>query len=88
MVKPISLRLRSIEATAHARKVLRRLNEDDRLARRVRWHAVRAMVELRKMRSVARPALKTLFASDAKRWESECKLVEQILLKISERGVR
>jgi hypothetical protein len=88
MVKPISLRLRASEATADARKLLRRLDENDRLQRRAKWHAVRALVELQKLRTVARPALKSLFTSDAARWESDCARVEQILRRISERGVR
>jgi len=84
----ISLRLRANQATAHARRLLRRLDEDDRLARRVRWHAVRAIVEIHKMRSAARPALESLLPIDVERWEADCARVEQILKRISERGAR
>jgi hypothetical protein len=87
MVKPISLRIRSVEATARARQLLRRLDEDDRLQRRVRWLAMKAIVSIREMKSVAAPKLESMYATDRDRWQAECKKVESILLKISKRGV-
>lgn len=84
---PISLRIRAREATYRARKVLGRLDEDDRLQRRVRWLAMKAIVSIREMSIVAAPKLRSMYSSDRDRWQAECKLVESILLKISKRGV-
>jgi len=84
MVKPISLRIRSSEATGRAREVLRRVEADDRLRRRVGWQATKALVAVREMQSIAGQA-KSFVGRD--RWLAECKLVESILLKISKRGV-
>jgi hypothetical protein len=77
---PISLRLRSAEASGRARKILRELEERDRLQRRVRWLAVKALVSVREMRIVA------MKSSDRRRW-GEFDQAEAILLKISKRGV-
>ena len=52
---PISLRIRASEATYRAREILRRLDEDDRLQRRVRWLAMKAIVSIREMSTVAAP---------------------------------
>jgi hypothetical protein len=87
MVAPISLRIRHAEATARARKILRNLDEADRLQRRVRWLAMKAIVSIREMGSVAAPKLRSMYSSDRDRWLSDCKTVESILLKISKRGV-
>jgi hypothetical protein len=84
---PISLRIRSAEAIYRARKTLRRLDEDQRLQRRVRLFATKAIVSLHKMNSVAAPKLRSMYPSDRYRWEAQCKLVESILLKISRHGV-
>jgi len=84
---PISLRIRSAEAIYRARKTLRRLDEDARLQRRVRWFAMKAIVSLHEMNSVAVPKLRSMRSSDRDRWEAQCKLVESILLKISRHGV-
>ena len=89
MVKPapISLRIRNAEATYRARKILRRLDEDDRLQRRVRLLAMKAIISIREMSSVAAPKLKSICSSSRDRWQAECKRVKSILVKISERGV-
>jgi hypothetical protein len=84
---PISLRIRSAEATDRARKLLRRLDEDDRLQRRVRWLAMKAIVSIREMNGVAAPKLRSMYASDRDRWQAQSKLAESILLKISKLGV-
>jgi hypothetical protein len=84
---PISLRIRSAEATYRARKILHKLAEDDLLQRRVRWMALKAIVSIREMNSVAAPKLQSMYYRDRDRWQSEYKLVESILLKISKRGV-
>jgi len=84
---PISLRIRSAEATYRARKILHRLAEDDHLHRRVKWLATKAMVSIREMNSVAAPKLQSMYYRDRDRWQAECKLIESILLKISKRGV-
>jgi hypothetical protein len=52
---PISLRIRHAEATYRARKLLRSLDEDDRLQRRVRWQAMKGIVAVRAMNGVAAP---------------------------------
>jgi len=83
---PISLRIRSAEATSRARQILRRLEEDDRLQRRVRWLALKAILSIREMNRVATPRLRSM-ASNRDRWQVEYKLVETILLKISKLGV-
>jgi hypothetical protein len=52
---PISLRLRSAEVTSRARKVLRRLDEEN-LLRRVKWQALKALASVYKMDTVAAPS--------------------------------
>jgi hypothetical protein len=84
---PISLRIRSAEATVRARQLLRRLDEDDRLQRRVRWQAMKAMIAVRAMSGVASPKLRSMLSSDRHCWEADIKRIELILLKISKRGV-
>ena len=84
---PISLRIRAAEVNYRARKILRRLDEDDRLQRRVRWLATKAIVSIREMSSVAAPKLRSMYSSDRDRWQAEYKRVESILQKISRRGV-
>jgi hypothetical protein len=81
MVKPISLRIRAHEATARARQLLRDLDEKDRLRRRVRWLATKALVSVRELSTDAG----TLKSGSG--WQSEIKLVESILVKISKTGV-
>jgi len=80
---PISLRIRAAEVNARARKILRERDEDDRLKRRVRWLAMKAIVSVREMNSVAAPKLRSMLPSDRDRWDVEYQLVESILLKIS-----
>jgi hypothetical protein len=70
-----------------ARTLLRRLEEDDCLQRRIKWLALRSIVSLRQMRTVATRSPKLKSMDDRDRWLAECKLVESILLKISKRGV-
>ena len=84
---PISLRIRTAEANSRAWKVLGRLDEADRLQRRVRWLAMKAVVSVREMGSVAAPKLRSMYSTDRARWQAECKLAESILLKISKLGV-
>ena len=84
---PISLRIRGAEVTDRARKLLRRLEEEDRLQRRVKWQAMKAIVSIREMRTVAAPKLRSMYSSDRDRWQAECKQAETILLKISKLGV-
>lgn len=89
MVKPspISLRIRNAEITHRARQVLRRLDEADRLQRRVKWQAQKALIAIHEMDSVAAPKLRSMPQSDRKRWEAEFQVVEQILKRISQGGV-
>jgi hypothetical protein len=84
---PISLRIRNDEVNYRARELLRRLDEDDRLQRRVRWWATKAIISIHEMSTVAAPKLKSMQPSDRDRWRAECQLVESILVKIIKRGV-
>jgi hypothetical protein len=85
-VTPISLRIRHAEVTARARQILRDLDEKDRLRRRVKWQAMKAVVALREMRSAAAPQLRTMSSSDSKRWLAEVTSMEAKLLRISRQG--
>jgi hypothetical protein len=84
---PISLRIRNAEATHRARRLLHKLDEADRLQRRVRWLAMKAIVSIHEMRSVARPKLESMCSMERDRWQADCELVKSILLKINKRGV-
>lgn len=84
---PISLRIRSAEATYRARQILQRLNEQERLQRRVRIWAVRATLALYEMNSIAGPKLESMSPGDRGRWQTDYKRMSSILLKISKRGV-
>ena len=75
------------ETAARARQLLRRLEEADRLQRRVKFLAMKAVVALREMRSVAAPKLESMYAGDRDRWQAEMRSIEVILLKISKLGV-
>lgn len=84
---PICLRIRNAEAIERARKTLRRLDEADRMQRRVRWFATKAIVSIREMNSVAAPRLKSMLASDRAAWQAQHKMIVSILEKISRLGV-
>jgi hypothetical protein len=84
---PIALRIRSAAAKARARAVLRQLDESDRLQRRVKWQAAKALVSIREMDAIAQPKLRTLLQSDSRRWNVELRMVTQILRRIAENGV-
>ncbi len=83
MVKPISLRIRAAQVNSRARKVLRHLEEEDLLQRRVRWLATKALVSIREMNTVANRSMR---AGNRNRWQAKYKLVESILLEISKQG--
>jgi hypothetical protein len=89
MVKPpaISLRIRSSEATYRARQVLRRLDDADLLQRRVKWQAVKALAAIGEMNAIAAPKLRSMPQSNRDRWRAECRMVEQVLRRISRGGV-
>lgn len=40
------------------------------------------------MTSEAEPKLRSMYATDRDRWQADCKLIEMILRRISQRGVR
>jgi hypothetical protein len=77
---PISLRIRANEVTARARQLLRELDEKDRLRRRARWMATKALISVREMVSV-------MSSADRARWQAECKQTIAFLEKIQDRGV-
>jgi hypothetical protein len=80
MIKPISLRIRSAEATARARQLLRNLDEKNQLRRNVKWQALKALIAVREMRSNA-----VELKSADYRWLAEVKSIETMLLKFSKR---
>jgi hypothetical protein len=80
MIKPISLRIRSAEATARARQLLRNLDEKIQLRRNVKWQALKALISVREMRSNA-----VELKSADYRWLAEVKSIETMLLKFSKR---
>jgi hypothetical protein len=84
---PISLRIRSAEATSRARNLLRRLDEENLVQRRVKWQAMKALASVYKMDTVAAPKLKTMSAGDRDSWSAGYRLLTSTLLRISKRGV-
>jgi hypothetical protein len=70
-----------------ARQVLNRLNEAEQLQRRIKWQATKALIAIHHMQRAAAAKLATLSQSDRARWSSECRVVEQILERIKNRGV-
>jgi hypothetical protein len=81
---PISLRIRANEASAEARRVLRRLDGEADARRRFKHHAARAYLAITEMRG----DLERLSFADRDRWQGEMKRIESMLLKISQHGVR
>ncbi len=80
---PISLRIhRNAEATRHARALLRRLDEGDRLQRRIKWMATKAQISIREMMSIA-----AQLPGDRTRWRAECERIQTYLENIKTRGV-
>jgi hypothetical protein len=81
---PISLRIRrNAAATSSARKLLRRLDNNDHLQRRVRWQAMKAVVSIREMMSIAA----MLPAGDSVSWRRQFEQVQSLLEKVAKRGV-
>jgi hypothetical protein len=85
---PIFVRIRATEANRRARKTLSRIEANDRLQRRARWAAMRAVVEVRKLRTIAGPQLQSMLPTDRKNCLERCKLIEKLLMEIRVRGVR
>ena len=80
---PISLRIRAAEVNTRAREVLARLNEADRLRRRVRFLAVKALVSIQEMQT----DLRAMSAADRGQFERNCKVAKSMLRRISKTGV-
>jgi hypothetical protein len=80
MVKPISLRIRSAEATARARELLRSLDEKDQLRRNVKHQSLKALIVVREMRSNA------VKLEVDRRWLADIQAIETTLLKIKNRN--
>ena len=79
---PISLRLRHAEVTQRARALLHRLAEDDRLQRRIRWQATKALIATREMAALAANRVAKMSPGERARWQTECKQFESFLKKI------
>jgi hypothetical protein len=80
-IKPISLRIRNAEVTARALRLLRRLDEKDRLRRCVKSQALKALIAVREVRS----NVMKLESADS-HWLAEVKSIETTLQKIIDRG--
>jgi len=85
--RPISLKLSSAEITANARKLLRRLDADEQLRRRVMWQATKALVAISEMRSLAAPQVNAMRPGDRDKWSAQLETVKQFLERIADRGV-
>ena len=77
--RPISLRIRSREVTANARRLLRRLDAEAAARRHFKHFAAKAFLAASELRS----ALEKLTPSDRARWQAEIMRIEATLLKIS-----
>lgn len=84
MVRPISLRIRHNEATANARRILRRLDAEMTARNRVKHFASKAFLAASELRSVIEelPA-----SSDRARWQDEINRIKATLLRIG-KGLR
>jgi hypothetical protein len=78
---PISLRIRSAEATRNARKLLDKLEKADLLQRRVKWQASKALVAISEINSFAGSKLQRSGS------DSDLRKVTEILTRISRRGI-
>ena len=87
MIRPISLHLHARAINRHARVVLRRLEKDSLVQRRVKNFALRALAEISKMDGAAEPKLRSMSTGDVGRWQANRQAIVSVLLKISERGV-
>jgi hypothetical protein len=87
MIKPISLRLRPDEVNQRARALLRRLDNELLLQRRVKLFAIKALSAIYQMDAAAAPKLRSMSASDRDRWQADRQLIVSRLQKISSRGV-
>jgi hypothetical protein len=79
---PISLRLRSREATARARELLRSLDEKDQLRRNVKHQSLKALIAVREMRSNA------VKLDVDRRWLAEVQTIEATLQKFGKMASR
>jgi hypothetical protein len=82
MVKPISLRIRSADAAARARELLRSLDEKDQLRRNVKHQSLKALIAVREMRSNA------VKLEVDRRWLAEVQSIETMLQKLGKTGSR
>ncbi len=87
MVDPISLRIRSNEVNARARRLLRRLDEEATLQRQIKTKASRAYLAVSEMRAAAEPRLQKMSSYARDRLTQELKAIESQLLELSKRGV-
>jgi len=76
-----SLRIRTAEVNRRARETLARLNEADRLRRRVRFLAVKALSSIQEMQT----ELRSMSAADRDRFEANCILAKSSLCELVKR---
>ena len=87
MVRPISLHLNARAINRHARVVLRRLEKDSLVQRRVKNFALRALSEIYKMDSAAGPKLRSMSSGERDHWQANRQVIVSALQRIGERGV-
>jgi hypothetical protein len=84
VMPPISLRIRrNAAATRSARKLLRRLDNNDHLQRRIKWQATKAAISISEMMSIAA----MLPSGDSAIWRRPFEEVQSLLEKIAKGGV-
>jgi hypothetical protein len=84
MVRPISLKPHWPSVLREARSTLRRLNEQDRLRRRTKFAAFRAIHAAREAFDYAEKLeFRFMTEIDQKRWREQRKLVEAELSKLA-----
>lgn len=87
MIRPISLHLHARAINRHARVVLRRLDRDSLVQRRVKNFAAKALSEVYQMDGAAAPKLRSASAGVRDGWRADYQLLVATLSKITKRGV-
>jgi len=85
MVTPpaISLRIRAAEINTRARELLARLEEADRLRRRVRALALKALISIQEMET----DLRSMSPGERNRYETSCRVARLALKRLSKANI-